>query len=247
MRRLGPGPVHALTRAQPPPWGTRRGGTRRASLRLPPRSVSAGSGRSAPAPHRPRSPARRPVGTHSAPQRRPMAGGRPEKHAGHWVPRVSATLRSANGRGAGRARSGGAGARRGGSRHARDVQGAAAARRGGAGGAPAHLHVPPAQPAPRPRHRRAAAGRSEGWAEGAAWAAARGARPGEVRHAAAGPVFPPVRDSVPPWHREEPPLPESSGGRISPPQPAGGPLAPPRSKRLGLNKIRVFRNFSVVF
>lgn len=37
----GAGSVHTLTRAQPPPSGPRRGGTRRALLRLPPRPVSA--------------------------------------------------------------------------------------------------------------------------------------------------------------------------------------------------------------
>lgn len=141
-----------------------------------------------------------------------MAGGRAGDPVVHWVPRVSVTRRSANGREDRRAGGGGAGARGAGSRHARDVQGAAAAQRGGAGGAPAQLHVPPAQPAPRPRHRRAAAGRSEGWAEGLAWAAARSAHPGEVGHVAAGPAFPPVRAPALVRDREEAPLPESSQG-----------------------------------
>lgn len=48
--RARTGSVHTLTRARPPPSGPRRGGTRRALLRLPPRSVSAGKGRSAPGP-----------------------------------------------------------------------------------------------------------------------------------------------------------------------------------------------------
>lgn len=194
LRRRGPGPApgrctHTLTRAQPPPSGPRRGGTRRGLLRLPPRSVSAGSSGTHPS-HTALAP--RPVGTHSAAQRWPMAGGRAGESVGHWMPRVSVTRRSANGRGSGRAGGGGAGVLWEGSRHARDVQGAAEAQRGGAGGSPAHLHVPPAQPAPSPRRRRALAGRSDEWAEGPAQAAARGARHSEVRHAAAGPVFPPV-------------------------------------------------------
>lgn len=49
--------------------------------------------------------------------------------------------------------------------------------------------------------------------------------------------------------REEPPVPESSRYRVPPPQPPGGALAPPRRKRRdrGLNKINVFKNFSVMF
>lgn len=78
LRRRGPGPApgrctHTLTRAQPPPSGPRRGGTCRGLLRLPPRSVSAGSSGTRPS-HT--ALALRPVGTRSAAQRWPMAGGR---------------------------------------------------------------------------------------------------------------------------------------------------------------------------
>lgn len=43
-RTRGPGPVHTLTRAQPPPSGPRRGGTRRAPLRRPERARPARTG-----------------------------------------------------------------------------------------------------------------------------------------------------------------------------------------------------------